>query len=229
MDKIQTIYDNLWQDALVQFSANTWQVDPYINKQQDKRRGLTLLARLSPTVAGRVADFLAALRKVEPNQYYYPESDFHLTILSIISCYAGFKRNPQLDDAYITAIRECLDGLPPPNIHFRGITASPACVIIQGFPADDNLQILRNRLRSKFQNSDLPTAIDARYPLITAHLTVMRFQSTPENLPVFTEMLKKYREYDFGRQPLNRLQFVANDWYLKHSATKILHNFPLSD
>ncbi len=229
MDKIRTIYDNLWQDALVQFNANTWQVDPYINAQQDNRRGLTLLARLSPGVTSRVSNFLSALRKIEPNQYFYPAADFHLTILSIISCYAGFQHNPQLDEAYIARIGECLAELPPPKIHFQGITASPACVIIQGFPADENLQILRDRLRNKFQSGPLPTAIDARYPLITAHLTVMRFQAAPENLPAFIEMLQKYRAHDFGQQRLNHLQFVANDWYLKHSDTKILHNYTLSD
>lgn len=229
MDKIRTIYDNLWQDALLQFNANTWQVDPYINAQQDYRRGLTLLARLSPEVRGRISDFLSTLRKIEPKQYFYPESDFHLTILSIISCYSGFQHNPQLDEEYIAAIRECLVELPPPSIHFQGISASPTCVIIQGFPGDDNLQILRKRLRNRFQNSHLPTAIDARYPLVTAHSTVLRFQSSPKNLPAFIAMLQKYRQHDFGRQSLDQLQFVANDWYLKLSATKILHNFPLSD
>ena len=229
MDKIRNIYNNLWQDALVQFTANTWQVDPYFDEQQDHRRGLTLLARLSPDVASRVSDFLSALRKIEPNQYFYPESDFHLTILSIISCYDGFQHNPQLDEAYIATIRECLNELPSPNIHFQGITASPACVMVQGFPSDDNLQILRDRLRNRFQDSHLPTAIDARYPLITAHLTILRFQSDPDNLPAFIEMLQKYRQYNFGRQSLQQLQFVTNGWYLKHSATKILHNFTLSD
>ena len=34
--------------------------------------------------------YIKEIKKIEPNQYFYPNSDIHITVMSIISCYDGF-------------------------------------------------------------------------------------------------------------------------------------------
>ena len=84
------------------------------------------------------------------------------------------------------------------KIHYKGITASPSAIMIQGFPSDETLNNLRNRLRENFKNSGLQQSIDSRYEISTAHSTIMRFQDKLQNPEKLIETATKFRDYDFG-------------------------------
>lgn len=108
------------------------------------------------------------------------------------------------------------------NIHFKGITASSSCILIQGFPENEQLSTLRNKLRENFKQSGLFVSIDTRYKIFTAHLTVMRFSLPLTNNQKLLELLDKYRDYDFGIYQLNQIELVFNNWYQQRSITQQL-------
>ncbi len=224
---LQQHYDQMWVQASSLFESGSFECDAFLRNPTDKRRGITLLARPPQAVATRIQQMLDELQSSEPLQYYYPIADIHLTILSIISCYEGFTLDLISPKAYIEIITEALRSHSPFVINFEGITASPSCLMIQGFLNGNQLNHLRDDLRVCFKSSDLQHSIDKRYNLQTAHSTVVRFQKPPQ-LPLdWLEKIKKYRNFNFGTFEINELELVYNDWYQKAEYTVSLAKFSL--
>jgi len=131
--ELQQHYQALWQQSLVQFEQHQFETDPLLTAKEDSRYGVTLLARPSKQVKQQIQHHLAELMQLEPQQYYYPASDLHLTVLSLISCYSGFALSQIDTAAYVDLVKEVIADTGPFRLDFQGITASPSCVLVQGF------------------------------------------------------------------------------------------------
>lgn len=219
-------YTIMWSNALEQFENNAFQYDSLIDSVKDYRFGITLVAKPSPEVEKEIMKMLADLRQTEPEQYYYPAADQHVTILSIISCYDGFKLSSINVEDYIKVIVSSLKNIRSFPIMFEGITASPSCIMVQGY-AGDEMEKIRNNLRYNFKQTSLETSIDKRYQIHTAHSTVVRFKSPINHCAAYIEKIKQYRNYYFGTTEVQQLEFVFNDWYQRHLNEHILAKFEL--
>lgn len=228
MNNLHSHYDKMWKKALDTFMAKQFEIDSRINSPEDDRYGMTLLARPSSIVKSRIRQFLQEIRKIAPNQYFYPLTDIHLTILSIISCYSGFSIKDIKTSAYTEIIEQCVQDIPPIDIHFRGITASTSCIMIQGFPALDQLENLRESLREQFKKSNLQHSIDKRYTIRTAHLTVIRFQKNLISPERFVSAITQYKNKDFGSCRITELELVGNNWYQQQEKVKLLKRYNLT-
>jgi len=170
-------YNRLYVDSIEKIKTNHYTIDQYlIDSSSDNRFGITLLIRPSFEVKNKIQDFLTELKKSNPNQYYYPNSDIHITILSIISCHNGFDLKTISIPEYSKIIQKSIEDIKDLEIHFQGITASNSAIMIQGFTNNNSLDQLRDNLRRNFKNSGLQQSIDSRYAIQTAHSTVMRFR-----------------------------------------------------
>ena len=88
-------YDALWDAAAPDVREGRVALDAWaLRKDDDARRGITLLARPGPAVAARLASLLDELRALEPAQYYQPRADLHLTVLALFSATPDY--HPQL-------------------------------------------------------------------------------------------------------------------------------------
>ncbi len=213
--RISSYYNQFWEEALEKYERNAFELDPHIDNSKDKRFGLTIIIRPSPEVKTEIVSMLEELKQIEPHQYYYPESDLHVTALTVVSCYTGFTKKSFSPKKYIDVIRKSLHNVPPFNIHFNGITASPCCVMVQGFPGP-TLNLFRKNLRDNFKDTNLETSFDMRYILKVAHASVMRFKNPVLNYDHFIGKLKSYRYHEFGNTNINEIEFVFNDWYLRN-------------
>jgi len=218
-------YEHLWSEALFKFQQKKFETDPLIDAISDQRRGITLLIRPNAAVKKSISTFISALQKIAPNQYYYPSSDIHITIMSIISCYEGFDIDTINLPAYRKLIALSIKNTEKTQIQFKGITASDSCIMLKGFPQNDTLNSIRNNLRINFANTDLENSMDKRYKIMTAHATVVRFKSEMKNTDAFLEIIEKYRDFDFGTFEVNCYELVFNDWYQKKAYTKVLGEF----
>lgn len=210
---IKVHYDNLYEKSIKRIASNNYEIDELINSPSDDRFGITLLIRPSSEVKNEIQKFLDELKAIDPNQYYYENSDIHITVLSIISCYNGFKLADIDISKYIELIKESLLEVSNLEIEFKGVTASPSCIMIQGFMNTESLNQTRNRLRDKFKKSTLQQSIDQRYAIQTAHTTVVRFKEKLCEKSKFLEMLQKYRTHKFGTFSVKTMELVYNDWY----------------
>lgn len=221
-------YASLWNRSIQKFKAGEFELDPLIDSENDARYGITLLARPSSEVKERICNLLDPLKSTAPNQYFYPATDLHVTILSIISCYRGFTPD-QVDPAeYCHLIQSVVDTLSPFCLTFHGITASPSSIMIQGFPEDEQLNTLRNELRNTFKNSNLQHSIDKRYHLKTAHITAVRFKQPLLDQKAFLKSLTVLKDRSFGSCITDELELVSNDWYQKKENVRQIKTFSLT-
>ncbi|QDH80981.1 2'-5' RNA ligase family protein [Echinicola soli] len=227
--KPKSHYQSLFQAARQQLIKDEYEVDQKIGDLSDTRRGITLLARPDLNCKTNIAAFLNKLQLLDPSQYYYPQSDLHITIMSIISCYEGFQLRQINPKEYICVILKSLSETPPFKIHFAGVTLSPAGVLLQGYPDGEALQYLRDRLRQHFKSSSLQQSLDKRYAIQTAHSTIMRYKYPLKNKNKFLQTIESNRHTDFGTFTVNELELVFNDWYQRKENVQLLHRLPLTN
>ena len=98
-------YRQMYEDSLRVIRSQGPQTDELIDSPEDTRRGITLLTRPPLEVKTAVRAMLERLKGLEPGQYYYPDEDIHLTVLSIITCRSGFTLEEIVPQDYIRLIQ----------------------------------------------------------------------------------------------------------------------------
>jgi 2'-5' RNA ligase len=224
---LQEHYETLYTESITKIKSGGLQTDSLIDSDQDKRYGLTLRIRPDTILNTSIYNFLDQLLQIEPDQYYYPKSDIHVTVMSIISCYNDFNLQRISIPDYINLIEQSIQATKNIVIRFTGITASPSCIMIKGFPEDETLHTIRNTLRTNFKNSSLEQSIDKRYSIQTAHATIVRFKKPLTRMNEYLKMLDIYHDHDFGTLNTNILELVHNDWYHRTKQVKQLYTFKL--
>lgn len=220
--ELQTIYNNLFEQAVTRIAAADEEIDERLNGGLSIRRGITLRIRPPEAVRRRIGEMLDLIRQLEPDQYFYPDSDLHMTFETIMTARDGFRLDEVSPEDYLTLVRNCLAGCEPPRIRMNGLTASPGTVLIQGFPDNNRLNDMRRCFRLALNSSVLPKDADARYLLETAHLTAVRFSSKLRQRNELIRFLQANREYDFGSFDVAEIELVCNDWYHRAKNVELL-------
>jgi 2'-5' RNA ligase len=212
-------YDALWAEAAPAVRVGRVTLDEAVlRKDADPRRGLTLLARPEPTVVDRLTSFLERLRALEPGQYYQPAADLHHTVLSLFTATSEYEPFLAHLDLYRAAVEEVVAQSWPFEIAVRGVTLSAGAVLAQGFPGDDTLDVLRERLRAALTARGLGATLDQRYRLVTAHTTLVRFATPLRDAERFVDALAASRDTAFGASRITAVELVLSDWY--HSSDR---------
>lgn len=229
INKINLIkhYNELYKNSVIKIKNGEYQIDELLMyPNNDKRYGLTLIIRPDCNTKNNIMNFLLDMKKIEPNQYYYSYSNIHITVISIISCYNEFNILDININDYIDIIKKSIKGEKEFIINFKGITASPSCIMVRGYPENETLNNIRNKLRYNFKNSNLQQSLDKRYQIQTAHTTVIRFKEKIDNKDCFLNVLNNFESINFGKFNIKSLELVYNDWY--HKKSEKIHEFILN-
>ncbi|MDO5970227.1 mutarotase [Flavivirga aquimarina] len=222
---LESHYKKLYNESISKISSENYEIDNLIDSNKDNRLGITLLIRPPTEIKNRIQKFIKDIKEIEPNQYFYPNSDIHITVMSIISCYEGFDISTIDLEKYIELTKKCLIEKKDLNISFRGITASTSGIMIQGFMDNNELNEIRDRLRKEFKNSNLEQSLDKRYSIQTAHSTIVRFRKELSQKRKLLEFLDENINYEFGTFKVNEFELVYNDWYQRKKYVKEIHKF----
>jgi 2'-5' RNA ligase len=173
--------------------------------------------------------FLRKLAAAAPGQYFYRPDELHVTVLAVIPGSKAWRERIHDLAAIHAVIGNILKRRRPFVISFRGITASPGAVMIQGFPQDGALSEIRDELRTVLRENHLGGDIDRRYKINTAHITVMRFGHAQTDWKAFIDLLKANRQTDFGETRVGKLQLLWGDWYASAHTVRTIQEYPLAD
>jgi 2'-5' RNA ligase len=224
------IYEQLWGEAVAALALGRPQVDPHLSdRAHDWRRGVSLLFQPSPGVQARIKLLLDELAAEFPGQYFYRPEELHVTVLSLISASEDWRNQIREVSRFKVLLREALRGQPNFEISFRGVTAAPNAVMIQGFPVGEALEKLRGTVRRAFAQHGFGDRLDRRYRNVTAHLTAMRFARPDANWQRLLAILTAHRETRFGNGRVSSLQLVWGDWYRSTGNLRILEEFRLEN
>ena len=224
----QSIYDQLWSRTTVALSSGGMQVDPLLReKADDPRRGATLVARPDANVRKRVELFLREAAVNCPGQHFYQPAELHLTVLAVIPGSEVWREQIHQLPVCQAVLDEVLRNGRAFTVKFKGVTASPEAVLIQGFPQDDTLAQLRDGLRNALRDGGVGEKLDHRYKIAAAHLTVMRFSGPKADWKRLLGFLQAHRETDFGETRFQSLQLIWSDWCASARSMRVLREFPL--
>ncbi len=221
-------YGEMFSSSAARILAGDLEIDAVLaGRESDHRRGMTLIARPSPNVRARACTLIEGLRVLEPDQYYYPPTDFHITVLPMFTATPQPGRFAAKSDAYEAVVAKVLKARAPIRVEFRGVTLSRAAVLIQGFPENGALNDLRENLRQKLRECGLGGTMDGRYKLQTAHMTVARFRAPLRNSDAFVNQLEAQRDRAFGTTSFRSFHLVMNDWYMRYRTLKRVKRYDL--
>ena len=133
--ELHEFYDQLWQDALSHFQSGRVQTDPFLlDRQNDNRLGLSVIARLSQETIGQIDQLLDDLKGIDAEQYYYQCHELHITVLSLFTATEDYEPYLGKYSEYLAAVNAALSEAKRFHIEFSGVTASKGAVLVQGFP-----------------------------------------------------------------------------------------------
>lgn len=140
---------------------------------------------------------------------------------------AGVAIHPALVDDYLAAARTAVDGIEAIGIDFGGIALSRGAVMARGIPRGPALEILRERLRAALRERGLDGALDRRYRLVTAHMTLFRFTEPLRDAARFAALLHALRDEPLGLMRIEQAELVVNDWYMSSRSLVRVAALPL--
>lgn len=222
--KLNEQYENLYKDSIEKIKADAYRPDDYLNHAIDNRFGLTLILRPPELLKQEIQKVLNEFRSIEPDQYFYPNSDIHVTVLSIIPCYEGFDLSQITVEDYINIINESTDGLQEFSLNFKGLTASTNCIIVRGFLTENVLQSFRKRLQSNFKISRVQHNMGNLYSVDTAHATILRLRHKLTNKEAYLKLMEKYKNHDFGSFKVSSIELVYSDWYQRKATAQSMYS-----
>lgn len=126
---------------------------------------------------------------------------------------------------YIDVFHSALKNAGKIEIRYQGVSASPNCIVIQGFPTSDTLERLRNELRTQLTEAGVRVTFDSRYKLVTAHSSIIRFKAPLNDAQQLLALCQRYRNHDFGRVVLEDFELVFNNWYQNLDVTMSLAKY----
>jgi 2'-5' RNA ligase len=221
-------YDALWDEAVPLVRSGGAVLDPWLSRAaEDARRGITLLARPAGTVVAPLSAFLEEIRSIEPEQRYQPASDLHHTVLSLFTATDAYAPYLARVAEYREAVAEVAAATPPFVIDVRGVTLTAGAVLAQGFPRDETLASMRDRLRTALSARGLADALDRRYRLVTAHMTLVRFATPLRDPERLVAALAAARPIDFGSTTVDRVELVLGDWFQTAVHDQLIARFQL--
>lgn len=231
MDSIteaQEIYNQLYHSSKHFLRSGAIDIDQnLLDKNNDHRRGLSIILRPDENTANQMERFQDEMRAIDDRQYYQPKNDLHITVLSVITACDGFTKE-QIDlEPYLNIISHALKNQKKFSISLEGVTCSTGAVMIQGFDVSGSLQLLRGNVKQAFKHSNVKDSLDSRYPLKTAHFTVTRFMQLLTDPQSYYEVVRKYRDHYFGSFEVAELDFVYHDWYQSSDTLQILKKVKL--
>ena len=173
----------------------------------DNRMSLVVLIRISYDVTEKINSCIRDLKDIEPDLYFYPAEDFHITVMDILKGEEGRVIPPNITE-YIRCIEECSKSISPFKIEFNGLTASDNAILVRGY-YDDQLMVFRQKLRDLLKQGGLP--LEERYKTISSHVTIARLHSKFQNPDKLLDYIEKPRV--FGTMAVSNFEISFHHWH----------------
>ena len=214
--QLEELYARIHAESCGSIINNGVQPDHFLrHPATDRRFGLTLLAAIDPAVAETMCATGEEIKAIEPEQYYYPATDLHVTVLDFIGAHEGFCCNTTHLQLFNSIIEEAVKGAASFEIEFRGVILSPAGILVKGYYRD-GLSALRDLLRREARERHVD--LQERYRSISAHVSLMRYRSILGNRAQLLRFMENNGERPIGRMTVRRCTLVIHDWYNRRRA-----------
>lgn len=223
IDEQKQIFADLWDKFSVQIKNGNGTVD-FPNGDELSPHHVTTIIRLPQAIAGQLRAMLA---DICPNDYHYPPSDLHLTLINLDKL---LRDTPEVDwQSLGLHISEYVSKLPALEFEVGGINVFPTTLFAEIYEKTGVLEAYRNAIIQgvgSYLSVDLnPDDYGALVPGIT-FTNVVRFKSTP--LPSVIDPVTKLRTMSIGSFKPTTFELVVTNRLLSIDGTAIKTTVALS-
>ena len=219
-------YESIFLDNIKHITLNDIIIDQHLlDPDNDNRSGLSIIIKPGDKLKNIYYSLINGFRKIEPDQYYYPFKDLHITVFDFIIASENFQFNDKLLKIYISVAGKIFKNELPITIIFNGVVFSKAAGIIKGYDNDDRIIDIRHRIRVCLEEAGMKT--DERYESVTTHMTFCRFLRKINNCMDFLLHVEKMKEIPFGQYSFDYADLVIHDWYNKSGKCKLIKRISL--
>lgn len=182
MTDIREVYENMWRDArpallasqAVDFerAAANASATSHI-KRTDGARKVSAVALPDSAAIVEIDKLIDVLRPLfGDNHAYFSAENYHSTIHSIDVREDNMETFDSVLVYYAETVRALANELPPIEVRYEGLTATRFSLILRGYPANDSLARMRERLANRLSASPHEGFFKIGNPRDTAHLTL---------------------------------------------------------
>ena len=208
--RLAATYDALWATGRPALAAGRVDPEP-LPVEPTVRWGISAVLRPRPWPRALAACATECASLLGGHGVVYDERNVHITLRAI----EGYRDDVAIDDADVRAYRDVLAAVfrrtPPIRVRLRGLTATPAGVLVQGWPHAD-LQVVRHALYERLVERGLASRGLEATPATcrtTAHATLALFEGPLAEPARLVELIDAHRTTDFGEWVFPELWLVG--------------------
>ena len=198
----------MWEQGRPDLLRGIVVADPVPDDGDNRRWGVSIIARISPTDAPLFTDVRNELLPWTGSQHtLYDASNLHTTIRSC----EFYRSTVSPDDAalrdYQSVLLEVAAEVPPFTIAYRGLSANRTGVIVQGFP-HEHLQNFRHSIRQRLEKFGRTRGPEASRTRRGAHVSLIVWAGpllAPQPLVTYIDA---HRATDYGTVTVTHLEVV---------------------
>ncbi len=206
-DKLDNHYNNIIKSNIDKIMLGGVGDIFLYDAENDARMSLVVLIRISSNVKNSIVRHMEELKLLEPDLYYYPQEDYHITVMDILKGELGRTIPPNIDE-YINIISKCAEEISEFELFFDGMTASDNVALIKGY-YEEPLEMFRKMLRNNFKQQGLP--LEERYETFSSHISVARIPDKLKNPNEYIDFIG--RNCAFGIMKVKSFEICFHNWY----------------
>lgn len=209
--RVNALYEHIEQEA-EPILMKGGKIDPFLTTDShDTRMAVALLVRFPDEICKRIETIENCWRTEFPEQYYYPRTDYHLTVLDILRGEPGRECPPEnVIVHYGACIQQAMEQIGGFEVQFNGLSCSSEAVLVKG-AYTEGLEQLRQMLRQSFRDEGLK--LEERYETYACHSSIIRLKERISNPTRFLKLVSEYHDYDFGTFRINDVELSFHNWY----------------
>lgn len=214
-------YESIFYENINHIKSNDILIDQHLlDPDNDNRTGLSIITKPGYGIKNLYDSLINGFRKIEPDQYYYPFTDLHITVFDFITAGENIQFNDKLLENYISVTGKVFKNEFPITIVFKGVVFSKAAGLIKGYDHDDRIINIRHKIRVCLQESGIKA--NERYESVTTHMTFCRFTRKIKNCEDFLFHMSRIKEIPLGNYTFDYIDIVIHDWYNKSEKCKFI-------
>ena len=220
--EVNELYNRILKDGEIKIRNDEEQIDYLIGNNKDNKMGLILAIRIIEEIQENISKIQEKIKSIEPNQYYYKKSEYHITLLDLIRKRQNYLYTDEQIKIYDNIIKKSIIDISPFKIRLNGLVISDGAIMVKGY-YENEMNVIRKNLRKQIEKNALKN--DEKYKTISSHITICRFKEKIKNRNTLLNFVKDYAEYDFGSFEVSNFELTYHNGY--YSKKEVLKKYIL--
>ncbi len=161
---------------------------------------------------------------LEPDQYYFPRSDLHITVFEFVSARPDYLAHEPHLEIFRAVCQKVLANWGSFEISLRGTVFTRTSGIVAGIDNDRLIEI-RSELRSELHSRGVQPL--ERYESRSAHVSFMAFRESLRSPEKFLALVEATKDLDLGRIHVSEMELVEQDWFSRAANRRTLGTYRL--